>query len=473
MWVVLFAVASGLQPSVVVSKPVHYLDDDSAIECSHFEECSGCAVRSSLAATPTALRARGRLEPLLGRRLEVVVGSPRRWRTQARLAAAPPLEAKSWDAGARLGLYLGGTHEVSSIPECEVHAAAVNAAARVVETACDDAGARGGEDLRYAQFQVERSTGKVALCLVWNRENAKEAAPVLPRLVSRLWPRKNKKTHETWASIWVNYRGSGGGNAILAPNAFRLLRGREFVEEKLFSSPSDLVDTDLELSFSPQVFRQANLDAFARLVLDLARWVPDGAIVCELYAGVGAIGLSLRPRLGELRCSDGNPHAERCFDLAARAQEARADRLCEASFLPLEAPDAFDLDAPGADVLIVDPPRRGLDPEVLEALTTDDDKVASLSRLIYVSCGFDAFERDLAALAPQKNAKWKLVHAQAHVFFPGSDHVETLAVFDRSSRRGHIINPLVEKKTRPFDEERGVFCSAVFRIFFSVQTKED
>ena len=59
----------------------------------------------------------------------------------------------------------------------------------------------------------------------------------------------------------------------------------------------------------------------------------------------------------------------------------------------------------------------------------EDAPAADVRRLIYVSCGFDALERDLARLLAGR--RWGLAHAEAHVFFPGSDHVETLAVLDR------------------------------------------
>jgi len=52
----------------------------------------------------------------------------------------------------------------------------------------------------------------------------------------------------------------------------------------------------------------------------------------------------------------------------------------------------------------------------------------SLQRIIYVSCGFKALETDTAVLL---QGGWKLVHAEGHVFFPGSDHLESLAIFDR------------------------------------------
>jgi len=121
-----------------------------------------------------------------------------------------------------------------------------------------------------------------------------------------------------------------------------------------------------------------------------------------------------------------------------------------------------------AEVLIVDPPRKGLEEEVLEALCEgsrtgtvesfksgkrrrrrggddDDDyddgddyddmemyyaSMKSIRQLIYVSCGFEALKRDAKALI---EAGWKVTHAEGFVLFPGSDHLETLAVFERST----------------------------------------
>ena len=54
----------------------------------------------------------------------------------------------------------------------------------------------------------------------------------------------------------------------------------------------------------------------------------------------------------------------------------------------------------------------------------------SLERLIYLSCGFPAFERDCTALL--KSGAWKLHSVRAFSFFPGTDSLETLAVFVRT-----------------------------------------
>lgn len=337
------------------------------------------------------------------------------------------MDGKSWMTGARLGLYRGGTHEVERIPQCEVHANVINKAAAIVEAACTSAGVRGVSDdeegeLRYVQLSVERRSRKVALSLVWNTESAKVSVPRLPRLISTLWQDKHSETHDLWHSIWVNYRGPGGGNAIFSydPKRWERLRGAEYVLERLFLDGTLYavpgVDAGLELRFSPLVFRQANLDAFSHIVLAVADFVPSGSEVCELYAGVGAIGLALRPKLGGLRCSDGNPNAEACFISALRDQDRRYNRpLAHTSFLALDAADALLLDGPGADVLVVDPPRKGLDREVVAQLRAEG--TSSIQRIIYVSCGFDAFERDLADLV--RNDAWHLEHAQAHVLFPG------------------------------------------------------
>ena len=82
------------------------------------------------------------------------------------------------------------------------------------------------------------------------------------------------------------------------------------------------------------------------------------------------------------------------------------------------------------DLIIVDPPRKGLDQQVLQRLCSF--KAAATTKattLIYVSCGFDAFCNDYEQLTTV--GKWKLQHAEGHILFPGSDAIETLAFFTK------------------------------------------
>lgn len=104
----------------------------------------------------------------------------------------------------------------------------------------------------------------------------------------------------------------------------------------------------------------------------------------------------------------------------------------------------------GANVLIVDPPRKGLEDGVIDELckpfNPDQPAVESptvlamedyavnwandVETLVYVSCGFDALARDCERLL-SGGGGWTLESATGYVLFPGSNHVETLCVFQR------------------------------------------
>ena len=104
----------------------------------------------------------------------------------------------------------------------------------------------------------------------------------------------------------------------------------------------------------------------------------------------------------------------------------------------------------GADVLIVDPTRKGLEEEVLQelckpvdpnqpqvespkALTIPDEMVNwtnDVHSLVYVSCGFDALVSDCDRLLSSKGG-WTLERATGYVLFPGTNHVETVCIFHR------------------------------------------
>ena len=114
----------------------------------------------------------------------------------------------------------------------------------------------------------------------------------------------------------------------------------------------------------------------------------------------------------------------------------------------------FDGQALGAEIMIVDPPRKGLCEEVLNQLCkahnnkqpyVEDPLSFSQPRhvinwtndihtLIYVSCGFDSLARDCDRLL-SSNAGWKLDSAVGYVLFPGSDHIESVVIFKRRNAR--------------------------------------
>jgi 23S rRNA (uracil1939-C5)-methyltransferase len=81
--------------------------------------------------------------------------------------------------------------------------------------------------------------------------------------------------------------------------------------------------------------------------------------------------------------------------------------------------------AAGADVVIVDPPRKGLDPELALGLAE-----RSPERLFYVSCALDSLQEDIARLTSGRTLR--LVGLAVFDMFPYTAHVETVARFERA-----------------------------------------
>jgi 23S rRNA (uracil1939-C5)-methyltransferase len=153
----------------------------------------------------------------------------------------------------------------------------------------------------------------------------------------------------------------------------------------------------------------------------VASWIPDGSRVLELHAGCGAVGLGLLGRVAHLAFNEVAPPALDGLAMGLGARPA-AERE-RTTLLPGAAADHFAA-VRTADVVIVDPPRRGLDDALLAALVADPP-----ARLIAISCSLDAFLRDTHALLA--SGRMRLAAAVPSALFPHTAHVETLVRFDR------------------------------------------
>lgn len=137
---------------------------------------------------------------------------------------------------------------------------------------------------------------------------------------------------------------------------------------------------------------------------------------------------------------------------AMESPQSEVDRFGDkTSYMVASAGEALRKgQALGADVLVLDPPRKGLEEDVLTELCKpvnphqeyvehdsqlfmEEEKVNwtnDLKTIVYVSCGFEALARD-AELLLRSRAGWKLKSATGYLLFPGSDHVESICVFER------------------------------------------
>jgi tRNA/tmRNA/rRNA uracil-C5-methylase (TrmA/RlmC/RlmD family) len=329
------------------------------------------------------------------------------------------------------GLYRAGSHDVIPVPDCAAHHPSINDALRRFHSALLAAGtvpydevSRAG-DLRFVQCSTLGSApdAAVELSLVWAQ----------PLDCARLLALRDALLREFAAGSAVKlaslhaHSNSRRGNAALDPSGpWTLLHGDEGFHWERFGGA--------DVAFHPGAFLQANYEAFDALLHRMGdmlrpRLPPGGLAVCEMYAGCGAIGLSLlrSGAAATLTAVELSPAAAAPFAAsAAHMRLGTRARLLVASAGEAAALDA--LHASGAELLLVDPPRKGLDAGLLEELCAPPS-ARSPHLLAYVSCGFAALQRDAALLYA---AGWRLAAAPAaFLFFPGTDSLETLVLFRR------------------------------------------
>jgi 23S rRNA (uracil1939-C5)-methyltransferase len=251
------------------------------------------------------------------------------------------------------------------------------------------------------QVVVERASGRAQVALVARSDD--------PHSLDALAEALRAELGDLLQGLFWNGN-PGRTNAILGPH-WRLLHGEPMLRERIAGAA---------VFFPPGAFGQSNLPLFDRIAERVASWVPEGARVVEYHAGCGALGLACLARAGRLVLNEREPAA---LEGLARGLAELPRRLRERAEVAPGPAAEHAARVAEAECVIVDPPRRGLDPELLQALCT-----APPARLVYLSCGLDAFLREAAVLAASG-----LVPVELSVFalFPYTEHVETLARFER------------------------------------------
>eukprot|EP00177_Eucheuma_denticulatum_P004092 GFKZ01007409.1.p1 GENE.GFKZ01007409.1~~GFKZ01007409.1.p1 ORF type:complete len:581 (+),score=50.54 GFKZ01007409.1:194-1936(+) len=393
------------------------------VTCPHFSACPGCTVSGPAVSPPILRTAASFLRNALRHPQafsSVQIGPVAAWRTHAKLAVRT-----GPNGSPTLGLFRSGSHQLIPIPECAVHHPLINQTVVAVQDAFRDVQVSaydevtGKGDVRYVLMTVVKADNAVQVTFVWNATCWKDAQPGSLKLGAVLWKGKKKRLIH---SVWFNWN-AGAGNAILnaEANRFYHLYGPIELRARVM---------DVDFYFGPYAFRQANLDAFETLVLPkILKYIPVGSSMAEFCAGVGVIGLvALRKkRLNYLVASEINPMAENAFWRSYQTMREEGGLQGVAEYIVGSDVETSYMINEKIDVVMVDPPRAGLSPEFVQFLA--HPKSPALRRIIYLSCGFPAFRNDARTLC---NGEWKLRNAHAFVLFPGSDHIETLAIFDRN-----------------------------------------
>ena len=256
--------------------------------------------------------------------------------------------------------------------------------------------------LRHIYVRRGAVSGQVLVCLVLNGRRL----PKVEVLIERL------KKVEGFTTLVVSVN-TKVGNSILG-DEFITLYGPGYIEDTLCG---------LNFRLSPRSFYQVNHHQAERLY-DAAitrTGITKNDTVLDLYCGVGTITLAMAKAAGKVIGVEVIPQAvEDARDNAKRNGIENAEFFCGDA-----GQAALELEKQGvkADVVVVDPPRKGLNADTIEALAR-----FAARRIVYVSCDPATLARDVALL---KERGYTLSDALAVDLFPRCAHVESIVCLTR------------------------------------------
>lgn len=256
--------------------------------------------------------------------------------------------------------------------------------------------------LRTLMVRVGRATGEVQVVFITNssklpQKNAliREINQRMPQVVSIMQNVQSKKT-----------------SVIMGDETLHLW-GKEAIEERL---------QELTFDLSPRAFFQLNPQQTSVLYDEAikALALSKNETVVDAYCGVGTIGLSLAKHAKEVRGMDIIPQAiENAKENARRIQanNTHYETGTAEDLLPKWFAAGFRPDS-----IVVDPPRTGLDDQLLQALVAQPPK-----KMVYISCNVSTLARDLVKLA----SVFKIEYLQSVDMFPQTARCEVVVKLTR------------------------------------------
>ena len=243
------------------------------------------------------------------------------------------------------------------------------------------------------------------VCLVINGKKIPKPEVLIERL----------KAVEGMTSICLNINRENT-NVILG-KTIKCLWGQDYITDKI---------GDIAYRISPLSFFQVNPIQTQKLygtALEYAE-LTGNETVWDLYCGIGTISLFLAKAAKKVCVVEIVPEA-----IADAKENAKLNGIENADFFVGKAedvlPEQYDKYGVYADVIVVDPPRKGCDEKLLQCMVEMAPK-----RIVYVSCDPATLARDLNFL--EANG-YKVKKVRCTDMFPHSTHVETVCLLNRMS----------------------------------------
>lgn len=372
-------------------------------ECPYYGKCGGCDFQH-LTYTEELWAKRQRVQDALKRiggtdlAVEEILGAkdPTHYRNKSQYPVG---------ADGAIGFYQSRSHRVVPIRRCLIQS----------EVSDKTAAAVGEWMRRYKVSAYDEQTGKGLVRHIYVRVNRKGESLCCVVVNGRQVPREPELAAYVCAAApktvgVVLNTNTRRGNVILGEK-YRTLWGQDF-----------LMDTLCGLTFKLSVpsFYQVNRDQAEVLygkALEFAGLTGEETVL-DLYCGTGTITLCMAGRAKRVIGAEIVPPA-----IADARENARRNGIENAEFFCGDASDvAAKLEAEGLrpDVVTVDPPRKGLAPEVIASVAAMRPE-----RVVYVSCDPATLGRDVKIF---ESLGYRAQRACAVDMFPGTRHVESVVL---------------------------------------------
>ena len=254
--------------------------------------------------------------------------------------------------------------------------------------------------LRHVLIRKGFTTGEVMVCLILNGRTM----PKLTELVDSL----REVPGMTSITINVNTKNT---NVIMGTEMISVW-GQDYITDYI---------GNIKYQISPLSFYQVNPVQTKKLYETALEYadLKGNETVWDLYCGIGTISLFLAQKAGKVYGVEIVPQA-----IDDARQNAKLNGIKNAEFFVGKAeevlPEKYEKEGIYADVIVVDPPRKGCDTAALETMVKMKPE-----RIVYVSCDSATLARDVKWLGERG---YEVKKVKACDMFPGTVHVETVVL---------------------------------------------
>ncbi|RSK25799.1 23S rRNA (uracil(1939)-C(5))-methyltransferase RlmD [Bacillus sp. HMF5848] len=376
--------------------------------CPIYKQCGGCQLQHMSYEGQLKAKHKQVVEVLarIGKINDVTVHQvlgmkdPWRYRNKAQVPVADR------EGGLVAGFYQKRSHDIIDMQQCLIQQSTNDEVVQVVRSICEKYGVRAYDEashrgvLRHIMARYGAVTGETMVVLVTRTADLPHKKKIVEEIVAALPQVKSVVQN-------VNTKRTN----VIFGDETRVLWGEEYIYDYI---------GDIKFAISARSFYQVNPEQTKVLydkALEYANLSAEDSVI-DAYCGIGTISLFLAQQAKHVYGVEIVPEA---IEDAKRNAELNglAERVTfEVGEAEAVIPNWYKQGV-GADVIVVDPPRKGCDEALLQTIIDMKPK-----RVVYVSCNPATLARDLRVL---EDGGFKTVEVQPVDMFPHTTHCEVVA----------------------------------------------